>query len=288
MGIHAAIAKNKAESCYEPLALKTIQDGYAQTVRAIITNAVGLHRLRNPFEGYRVRWPDNAKPSVKREALDYEKVDKVFKLGVDSGYLDDAMLGPLCLLSSRRIGILPFIRGSDFDRKHGVDIVRVNGIVYDKEKGMYKRIGYKTEGSLRFFVLRDFFRRIGFVDWATEQGDNFIFRLRASTSDPGDVASRRVNRLLKKAGAIGVNIEVAHSLRHGAKDTVIDDVRELRKQIKAWRKIYEPVYGEVRDHLAHNKQGVSEIDPFLAKTNIDEMKRMFGFLHALHEALIEL
>jgi transposase InsO family protein len=54
-------------------------------------------------------------------------------------------------------------------------------------------------------------------------------------------------------------------------------VRELRKQVKAWRKTYEPVYGEVRDHLAHNKQGVSEIDPFLAKTNIDEMKRMFGF-----------
>jgi hypothetical protein len=104
-------------------------------VRAIINGAVGLHRLRNPFEGYRVRWPDNAKPSVKREALDYEKVDKVFRLGVDSGYLDDAMLGPLSLLSSRRIGILPFIRGSDFDRKHGVDIVRENGIVYDKEKG---------------------------------------------------------------------------------------------------------------------------------------------------------
>lgn len=71
-------------------------------------------------------------------------------------------------------------------------------------------------------------------------------------------------------------------------DTVIDDVRELRKQVKAWRKIYEPVYGEVRDHLAHNKQGVSEIDLFLAKTNIEEMKRLFGFLHALHEALIEL
>lgn len=27
MGIHAAIAKNKAESCYEPLALKTIREG---------------------------------------------------------------------------------------------------------------------------------------------------------------------------------------------------------------------------------------------------------------------
>jgi hypothetical protein len=64
------------------------------------------------------------------------------RLGVDSGYLDDAMLAPICLLSSRRIGILPFIRGIDLDHKHGVDIIRVNGIVYDKEKGMYKRVAY--------------------------------------------------------------------------------------------------------------------------------------------------
>jgi hypothetical protein len=102
-------------------------------------------------------------------------------------------------------------------------IVRVNGIVYDKEKGMYKRVGYKTEASLRFFVLHNLFRRIGFVDWAKEQGDNFIFRRLASRSDPGDVASKRVNRLLKKAGAIGMNIEVAHSLRHGAKDMLIEE-----------------------------------------------------------------
>lgn len=223
MGIHAAIAKNKADSCYESLALKTIADGYVQTVRAVINNAVGLRRIRNPFDGYRVRWPDNAKPSKKRESIDYEKLDKAFRLGIRSGYLDDAMLGPLCLLSSRRIGILPFIRGSDFDQKHGVNIIRVNGIVYDREKGMYKRVGYKTEGSLRFFVLHDFFRRIGFVDWASKQGDMFIFRLLASTTDPGDVASKRVNRLLKKAGAIGMNIETAHSLRHGAKDLFIEE-----------------------------------------------------------------
>jgi hypothetical protein len=32
-----------------------------------------------------------------------------------------------------------------------------------------------------------------------------------------------VNRLLKKAGAIGMNIEVAHSLRHGAKEMFIEE-----------------------------------------------------------------
>ncbi|MGY4499452.1 integrase [Bradyrhizobium sp. GM24.11] len=269
MGIHAAIAKNKAESCYEPLALKTIQDGYVQTVRAIINGAVGLHRLRNPFEGYRVRWPDNAKPSVKREALDYEKVDKVFRLGVDSGYLDDAMLGPLCLLSSRRIGILPFIRGSDFDRKHGVDIVRVNGIVYDKEKGMYKRIGFKTEASLRFFVLHDFFRRIGFVDWAAEQGDDFIFRLLASTSDPGDVASKRVNRLLKKGGAIGMNIEVAHSLRHGAKDMFIEeDLDEEATRLQMGHEAND-VHGNYGQQSALRRKQCQELAHFELPKEID-------------------
>jgi hypothetical protein len=35
MGIHAAIAKNKKEPCYEPIALKTMQDGYVQIVRSI-------------------------------------------------------------------------------------------------------------------------------------------------------------------------------------------------------------------------------------------------------------
>lgn len=61
-------------------------------------------------------------------------------------------------------------------------------------------------------------------------------------------------------------------------DTAIDDVRELRKQVREWRKIYEPVYGEVRDHLAHNKGAKGELDALLARTNIDEMKRLFAFL----------
>ncbi|MCK1317360.1 hypothetical protein IVB32_30050 [Bradyrhizobium sp. 23] len=158
MGIPAAIAKNKKDRCYEPIALKTMQDGYVQIVRAIIHAATGLHRLRDPFQGFRVRWPDNAKPSVKRESIDYETLNRVFRLGADSGYLDDAMLGPLCLLATRRIGILPWIRGSDFGTKHGVDIIRLNGIVFDKTDGIYRRIPYKTDESLRFFVLHNAFR----------------------------------------------------------------------------------------------------------------------------------
>lgn len=56
----------------------------------------------------------------------------------------------------------------------------------------------------------------------------------------------------------------------------------------AWRKIYAPVYGEISHHLAHNKGATEDLDALLAKTNIEEMKRMFGFLYSLHEALREL
>lgn len=66
------------------------------------------------------------------------------------------------------------------------------------------------------------------------------------------------------------------------------DVRKLRDEVAAWRKIYEPVYGEIRHHLAHNKGVRQDLDALLAKTDIEEMKRMFAFLHALHETLREL
>ncbi len=47
MGIHAAIARNKTEHCYEPIALKTMQDGYVQIVRAISRVMVARSRLRS-------------------------------------------------------------------------------------------------------------------------------------------------------------------------------------------------------------------------------------------------
>jgi hypothetical protein len=223
MGARTAVDINKRDRTWEPLGIKTMQDGYVQIVKAIIGTATGLHRLRDPFAGYKVRWPDDAKPSVKRETLDYEKLDRVLRLGVDSGYLDDAMMGPLCLLSTRRIGILPYIRGCDIVEKHGVDIIRVNGIVFDDVRKVYKVVPYKTGDSLRFFVLHNKFRQCGFVEWARSQGDGFLFRTLQNCEDPADAASKRMNRLLKRGGAAGMNIEVAHSMRHGGKDVLIDE-----------------------------------------------------------------
>jgi hypothetical protein len=104
-----------------------------------------------------------------------------------------------------------------------VDIIRVNGIVFDAKDGIYRRIPYKTNESLRFFVLHSAFRKWGFVDWAIEQGDNFLLRLLQTCKDPSDTASDRINKLLRRGGGAGMNIEVGQSLRHGGKDLLIEE-----------------------------------------------------------------
>lgn len=210
---------------WEPLALKTIQDGYVQTVKAAISFAASNHHIRHPFAGIRLRWPTHAKPSVQRSSLDNETMDRIFRKGLQSGYLDDAMLLPLSFLTSRRIGLLAYLKGSDFMERHGVTIVQVSGITFDPSSKTWRRVPFKTDESLRFFVLHDLFRRIGFVDWAKKQGDAFLFRALHGAKDPSAVASQRANRLLDSViGARSKNIDVAHSFRHGAKDLMQDEV----------------------------------------------------------------
>jgi hypothetical protein len=71
--------------------------------------------------------------------------------------------------------------------------------------------------------------------------------------------------------------------------TTIEDVRGMRSEVKKWRKIYEAVYRPVRHNFAHKRTAnIEEVNALLAKTNIDEMKAMLGFLHSLHEGLREL
>lgn len=68
------------------------------------------------------------------------------------------------------------------------------------------------------------------------------------------------------------------------------DFRALRKEIKAQRVIYEARYRDIRDKVfAHNE--IFDLDvanQLLANTRVDEMKALFGFLHALYEALWQL
>ena len=68
------------------------------------------------------------------------------------------------------------------------------------------------------------------------------------------------------------------------------DFRSLRKEIAERRRAYEARYRDVRDKIfAHNEiSDTSDANALLAKTNIEEMKGIFGFLHALNDAMWEL
>ena len=234
IGPKAAIDINKKDNRWERLTRKTMEDGYLPAIKAVINHAVRLHPMRHPFGNMRLIWPKQLRPSATREALDAERLNEVFRIGVASGFIDDALLPALAQTTSRRLGLLAYLRGSDFQTKHGVTIVRIDGVAFDTRKGKWYRAPYKTADSLNFFVLHKPWDQCGFTDWAKEQGDAFIFRQLHACADPADAASKRCGRLLQKAGAIGCNIEVPHALRHGAKDAMVDAAIEgetRRKQM---------------------------------------------------------
>jgi hypothetical protein len=68
-----------------------------------------------------------------------------------------------------------------------------------------------------------------------------------------------------------------------------DDLKHLRKQIASWRRVYEERYRDVRHKIFAHKalSDASEVDQLLSKTNIPEIQRLFGFLSALHSALLQ-
>jgi hypothetical protein len=68
------------------------------------------------------------------------------------------------------------------------------------------------------------------------------------------------------------------------------DFRGLRAEVAKRRRLYEERFRDVRDKIFAHKElsDRDEMNALLARATIDELKSLFGFLHALHEALWEL
>ncbi|HCV73338.1 MAG TPA: hypothetical protein DHE23_21640 [Agrobacterium sp.] len=92
-------------------------------------------------------------------------------------------------------------------------VAQTGGIVYDD--GVWRRVPYKTNASVSFFVLHNFLVEIGFPQWANEQGNEFIFRELMRLADPSKSASSYMTRLMEEAGIKDVAQEKFHSLRAG-------------------------------------------------------------------------
>ena len=72
-------------------------------------------------------------------------------------------------------------------------------------------------------------------------------------------------------------------------DLTVEDVREMRKAVGKWRKVYEARYREIRHKVfAHKSLSRADADELMENTNIDELKGLLGFLHSLHMSLWQL
>lgn len=96
--------------------------------------------------------------------------------------------------------------------------------------------------------------------------------------------------LAKRKEKAGLTKVEAAAYVSDAFEPTTGDFRALRKEIRAQRVIYEARYRDIRDKVfAHNE--IFDLDvanQLLANTRVEEMKALFGFLHALHEALWQL
>ncbi len=226
------IIRWNAELRVLPLAKATLEDGYVAVVKSVFGSRTTKYDYVNPMRDASLRYPDSARKKVSAEPLGADKISKLFEVGVNSGFMDEAMLPLIGLMTGRRIGLLVHLRGSDIRKKYDdVAVAQVTNLI--QVGGRWKTVPVKTDDSVKFFVLHSFLSEIGFVDWTQTIGDEFIFPELMKKADPSKTASQYMGRLYARAGIKDTRGEVFHSLRGGfiaeGRDQDVRD-RDLRLQ----------------------------------------------------------
>lgn len=224
------LARNK-DLHERPMARKTMSDGYLANNRTMMRHGMRDYNYRDPFADAKISWSPEYRIGAPREGIDCDVLNRLFANGVASGCIDEALLPLFLLLTSRRLGLALYLRGSDLRRKNGGVVAQTAGIVC--VNGVWTRVPVKTEESVGSFVLHEFLDAIGFVDWAMGRGDEWLFPQPHQHTDPSKYASQLLNRRLRSAGARGASIETVHSLRGDGIDELRDadiDARARRLQ----------------------------------------------------------
>lgn len=223
----------------KPLAEKTLQEGYLAVIKAAIRSHITAGGFTDPFAGAKIRIPKTAASPRKATPIGTSKMNTLFRTGIESGLMEDIMLPLLGHLTSRRLGLLIHLRGNDI-REQFPDVWVGQVTRLSQINGVWTTVPVKTRDSERYFVLHDFLKEIGFIDWASRQGSNFLFPNIMKLVDPSKSGSSYMQRLFKKAGikpktgeeSVGRR-EVFHSLRGGNIQDMRDsgvDPRERRVQ----------------------------------------------------------
>lgn len=222
------IAMNKAKGG-RGLASKTIRQGRLSYVRAIIALGCEDGDIRNPVAKSRINIPDRAPLPVARIAPDGKAFEAVWKAGIETGILSDALLPPMGLLTGRRIGLLATLLRDDIVQLHGVWVFLVRSHHY--HDGRWEPIPIKTDASREIIIIPQVMVDAGFVDWARKESGP-LFPALMACKDPADAAQKRVNRLIKDYTGEGDLSWVFHALRHGKIDNDRDNAVDTRLIMK--------------------------------------------------------
>jgi integrase len=141
----------------------------------------------------------------------HDAVNAMFRTGVASGKLAEAILPLLGFLTGRRLGLLAYLRGEHIRQESGCWIVAPKSHVIERDKTI--RVPIKTTESIGAFVMHNFLYDIGFIEWARHK-PGFIFEYLHGTEDPTDTASKRMGRLFRAAGVDLQLYKTFHGLRH--------------------------------------------------------------------------
>jgi integrase len=218
--IAALIAAGKRDGS-PGLSESTLINNYLGRVKTIIKEGCAGASLPYRLEGSRIIIPKGVPRPSSKLIPDYVTLNAFFRQGVASGLLADAILPLLGFLTGRRLGLLSFLRGGDIHRYHDTWVISPRDAVL--QNGRWVAVPFKTTESLNCFVLHDFLREIGFVDWARGR-DGFLFEMLQQTKDPADTASKRMQRLFDSAGLDRKLFKTFHGLRHAK----INQDRELK------------------------------------------------------------
>lgn len=176
-------------------------------IRSIMAGECKRLRITDPFAPVRYERP---KTNAPYRPLKAEVINQAISLGVERDNLMSSLMIPLSILTARRIGLLSYLNASWLEKSGDYYIVRpTREVELPNGRG---RVPVKTDESLMAFALHQYLVERGIVQFIEETG--FLFPDILTVDDPASAASKRMNRILRSAGAGGRPVgETFHSIR---------------------------------------------------------------------------
>jgi integrase len=182
------------------ISYKTIKVNYVGKIKTVIRWLCARHKVAYPFVYDKIFVPKEAPTSTIRFGLDARSLRKLFAKATsrcEHKRPEDVWLPLVGYLTGARLSELVYLQPDNIKKHHDVWIMDLTGQIQDA-KGKRNR-AIKNRESQRIIALHNELVRLGFVDWAREQGElghDYVFpRLHDGVKRPGHAASKRFQRL---------------------------------------------------------------------------------------------